>query len=418
MGILSALKESLSFAADHLSGAVRRMFMAKTVDALGPGGQRRAQEQLGWTRDTIRDGAADVRSGQPRVDHRRFNGPKASIELRLPGLRQDIRDIVQPHLQADPKLNSTRLYCRLSVAQIAKALVKAKGYRPAKPPSRSRKARSDEGELPCNDALRKIINAMGYVLRKVRKCKPLKKVPEADQIFETVRDLNRLADASENDEILRISIDAKARVHVGEFSRGGYCRVERRALDHDFDPKYILVPVGLFLPKYNESYMDLYFDRAPADAWVDSLDALWQRECHRFPHTKQLLLNLDNGPENNSYRTQFMARLVEFANKTGLILTLAYYPPYQSKYNAVERYWGVVENTWSGELLDTIEAVVGFASSVTYNGVQTVVRLIDKVYDKGVSVTKEVMRQVNAQLMRAAQIPKYLVTIVAATCSP
>jgi hypothetical protein len=397
MELSASLEQCLIYAAAHLSGAARRALMGMTAEALGPGGQRRAHRLLGFDRDVIRKGAAEVRAGKPDIDWRRFNGPAPTIEARLPHLKKHIREVVEPHLHADPKLTSERIYCRLSVAGIVSALIEHKGY--------------SSTDLPSDESIRRMINAMGYTLRKVRKSKPLKKVPEADVIFETIADLNQQADACPDDEILRLSMDAKTRVKVGAFSRGGYSRVQRDALDHDFAPDAILVPVGILVPKYDEFYIDLYRDRAPADAWVDSLEAFWQREGRRFPNTRQLLLNLDNGPENSSQRTQFIARLVQFAEQTGLTLTLAYYPPYQSKYNSVERCWGVLENHWSGELLDSIEAVVGFASTMTYNGVRAAVRLAEKIYEKGVTVSRTLMAEANKHVQRATGIPKYLVTI-------
>jgi hypothetical protein len=63
-----------------------------------------------------------------------------------------------------------------------------------------------------------------------------------------------------------------------------------------------------------------------------------------------LLIDLDNGPEIASSRTQFMKRLVEFSDQHHLTLELAYYPPYHSKYNLIERCWGILENHWNGTL--------------------------------------------------------------------
>lgn len=397
MELHPALKEGLELAGSHLTGAVRRAFMALVVEAMGLGGQRFAHDELGWDRDAIRQGASELRNGGADIDFRRFNGPKPRIDLQLPELRKHLREIVEPHVHADPKLTSDRIYVRLSVAGIVGALVEHKGY--------------SQLELPSDESLRKMLNDMDYCLRKVRKSLPLKKVPQADQIFETVADLNRQADACEKDEILRLSLDTKARLKVGAFSRGGYTRGKHNALDHDFAPDAVLVPMGIFLPKYGELHIDMIRDRAPADAWVDSLESFWEREGHRFPSTGQLLLNLDNGPENSSNRTQFMGRLVQFVDNTGLLVTLAYYPPYQSKYNAIERCWGILEKHWSGELLDSIKAVMGFASSMTYNGVRAAVRLVEKAYAKGVSLCGSEMKRVNARIQRATEIPKYLVTI-------
>jgi hypothetical protein len=172
MELIARLKESLILAAEHLTGSVRRVFMARTVEALGAGGQRLAERELGWDRETVRKGESESRLGRESIDFRAFNGPKPKVVRHFPNLKQDLKDIIQPHLQTDPKFSSTRLYCRLNVAQITEALIETKGYR--------------REQLPSREWLRKTIDAMGYGLRKVRKCKPLKKVPEADQIFETV----------------------------------------------------------------------------------------------------------------------------------------------------------------------------------------------------------------------------------------
>lgn len=78
----------------------------------------------------------------------------------------------------------------------------------------------------------------------------MKKVPETDAIFERLAEVNPAADADET--VLRLSIDAKATIPLGLFSRGGYSRLTVKALDHDFVPDQKVTPVGLFLPQFNE----------------------------------------------------------------------------------------------------------------------------------------------------------------------
>ena len=63
-----------------------------------------------------------------------------------------------------------------------------------------------------------------------------------------------------------------------------------------------------------------------------------------------------------------MRRIVDFAHYTSLTVRLAYYPPYHSKYNPIERCWGILENHWNGALLDSIEAVIRFATTMTWQG--------------------------------------------------
>ena len=81
-------------------------------------------------------------------------------------------------------------------------------------------------------------------------------------------------------------------------------------------------------------------------------------------------------------------------------MRLAYYPPYHSKYNPVERVLGVLERSWSGALLDSVETVVNYAKNMTYNGVAPVVKVVEEVYETGVTVAKESMAAVEAAVDR------------------
>ena len=78
------------------------------------------------------------------------------------------------------------------------------------------------------------------------------------------------------------------------------------------------------------------------DFIVDCLEQWWEKVSDRFAHIQTLVINQDNGPENHSRRTQFLKRIVEFAQKYRLNIRLAYYPPYYSKYNPIERTWAVL----------------------------------------------------------------------------
>jgi transposase len=89
-----------------------------------------------------------------------------------------------------------------------------------------------------------------------------------------------------------------------------------------------------------------------------------------------LVVNLDNGPENHSRRTQFMQRLVDFVRHYRVTVRLAYYPPYHSKYNPIERCWGILENHWNGTLLDSIDTVLAFDRTMTWQGRHPVVHLV------------------------------------------
>jgi hypothetical protein len=133
-----------------------------------------------------------------------------------------------------------------------------------------------------------------------------KKIRQTDAIFARLQEVNPEADRAAN--VLRLSMDAKAAVKIGLFSRGGKSRVRVEAADHDFRPDAVLIPFGILLPQYDDLY--LYFLHSPltSDGIVDVLEDWWRRVRRRFRRVDTLLLNQDNGPENQSRRTQFMKR--------------------------------------------------------------------------------------------------------------
>lgn len=221
--------------------------------------------------------------------------------------------------------------------------------------------------------------------------------------------VNHAADAAPG--VLRVSLDAKATVKIGPFSRRGRSRVPTAAADHDFQPEATVTPVGLLLPELDELFLYGVTSRVTSDCLVDCLTVWWEGVRERFRHITTLVLNLDNGPENHSHRTQFMHRLVQFAQQYHLTVQLAYYPPYHSKYNPIERCWGALEHHWNGTLLDTLDAVLGFAATMTWKGAHPVVTLVTTAYERGVTLTKAAMAAVEAHLTRLPHLEKWFLDI-------
>jgi transposase len=207
-------------------------------------------------------------------------------------------------------------------------------------------------------------------------------------------------------------MDTKATVKVGPFARGGKSRVPTQAADHDFQPDATITPVGIFLPATDELFLYQVTSKVTSDCLVDRLAQWWERIRKRFAHVTTLLINLDNGPENHSRRTQFMYRLVAFAQQYGITVRLAYETPYHSKYNPIERCWGILENHWNGAILDSVETVRQFATTMTWNGIHPVVEIITTTYQTGVKLAKDAMAVVETQIQRAPSLGKWFVDIV------
>ncbi len=234
--------------AQKLKGSDRRQFMASVVQSLGIGGQIFAEKQLGWNRRTIRIGMIELLSGEVIPDGYERSGRKR-IETKLPNLLEDMRSIVDPNSQTDPSFQSTRLYTRLSAAEVRRQLLLTKDYK-------------DE-ELPSTETIRKRLNEMGFSLKRIAKTKPQKRIAETDAIFNQIAIINQAADADPH--TLRISNDAKVAIKVGEFDRGGRTRVPTEALDHDFDAVMKLTPYGIFLPEFDELSLFFISSRLTAD---------------------------------------------------------------------------------------------------------------------------------------------------------
>jgi transposase len=225
-----------------------------------------------------------------------------------------------------------------------------------------------------------------------------------------VNRINQAADAAV--DTLRISIDAKAPVTLGPFSRGGKSRAQVAAADHDFAPEATVTPVGIFLPTLAELFISGVTSHVTSDCLVDRLAQWWEAVRERFTHITTLVVNLDNGPENHSRRTQFMQRMVDFVQHYHLTVRLAYYPPYPSKYNPIERCWGILENHWNGTLLDSIATVLEFARTMTWQGQHPIVDLVTTTYKTGVKLTKDAMQRIETQLQRLPDLGKWFVDIV------
>ena len=200
---------------------------------------------------------------------------------------------------------------------------------------------------------------------------------------------------------------------IGEFSRGGVARGQKsvRAADHDMHPDAVLAPAGILEVASGQLNVVFGTSRDTSDFVADSLELWWTNRRVVHPGVRRLLIDLDNGPEIASSRTQFMKRLVEFSDRHQLTLELAYYPPYHSNYNLIERCWGILENHWNGTLLTSVDTVLKWARTMTWRGVAPIVHLLDRVYETGVRLSPRLFRPIAVRLKRSESLPKWSLTI-------
>jgi hypothetical protein len=149
--------------------------MASVVKGLGRGGAAWTKRELGWDPTTRRKGLSELEAGFVAADSLHLRGRKGFC-AKLPKLHNDLRSICEANCQTDPTFRTT-----------------------------------------------------------VAKTKPLRKIPETDEIFEKVHEINAQADADPG--IVHLSIDTKTTVPIGNLSRGEKSRLPTQALDHDLEPE-------------------------------------------------------------------------------------------------------------------------------------------------------------------------------------
>lgn len=212
--------------------------------------------------------------------------------------------------------------------------------------------------------------------------------------------------------VKRWSIDCKATVKIGEFSRGGVTRGDNRASDHDMGCKEKYIPCGIVDEESAALHITFGSSYKTSDFIVDTIEAKWNAmDEQEKAKTRLIQIKMDNGPESSGRRTQFLSRMVQFADVINRPLHLLYYPPYHSKYNPIERCWGILEWKWNGAKLLDVETMLGWAKKMTWKGLQPVVELSRQVYTKGIALGKVAMEAVEARLKRDPQLPKYDIVI-------
>ena len=162
MELTDSLKALFINTAKMLKGSERRRFMARTVQQLGPGGQRRAERELGWNRQTMRKAGRELASGLICLDAYALRRRKRA-EAHLPNLLTDIQAIVDSQSQADPQFRTRRLYTRLTAAEVRRQWIAQKGYA--------------DSDLPTERTIASKLHALGYYPSKVAKTQPQKRSP-------------------------------------------------------------------------------------------------------------------------------------------------------------------------------------------------------------------------------------------------
>lgn len=172
------------------------------------------------------------------------------------------------------------------------------------------------------------------------------------------------------------------------------------------------IPCGIVDQDSGQLFISFGSSYKTSDFIVDTLAAWWASlsgtQQQQIP---MLQLKIDNGPESSGVRTQFLKRMVEWVDQIGKPVQLLYYPPYHSKYNPIERCWGILEKHWNGAKLTDCATMLAWAESMKWKGHHPQIELNSSFYPKGISLSKKEMRQIETRLERHPELPKWDILI-------
>jgi len=213
----------------------------------------------------------------------------------------------------------------------------------------------------------------------------------------------------------RISVDSKKKELIGQFKNTGqtWCQEGEKVNDHDFasDAKGRATPYGVYDPERNEGHVCVTTSSDTADLAVDAICDWWRlNQCH-YPNAKRLMIEADSGGSNASRSRRYKKRLQDFADESGLEITVCHYPPGTSKWNPIEhRLFSQITITWAGYVLSTLLILLGFIrKTTTKTGLKVTATQFDRTYEKGLKVSRAEFKAI--QLTRKETCPQWNYTI-------
>jgi hypothetical protein len=262
----------------------------------------------------------------------------------------------------------------------------------------------------------RLLKQMGYSLRVNHKqlSRVCKTAPgERDAQFTHIAQIRKHCAAS---GLPLISVDTKKKELIGRFKNPGaaWNREPIHVNDHDFpsDAAGKAFPYGIYdlLANRGTIYVGTSIDTA--EFAVDAIEAWWLSEGrYRYDGAKELTILADGGGSNGSTNRLWKRDLHQLAQRHGLTVTVAHYPPGASKWNPIEhRLFSEVSKNWAGRPLDSYETVLNYISTTkTKAGLEVRAHLFDRQYAKGIKIADAEMRSIS--ITWHASLPRWNYTL-------
>ena len=365
-----------------------RLWVAAEAKVLGRGGIAAVTSATGILGKRIRIGMRELEQmeGNPPpqpAQEQRIRRPGAGRKLATekdPTLLRDLESLIDPATRGDPE--SPLRWTTKSVRNLAAELC-AMGHKVGK------------------QKVSELLHDLQYSLQSLRKTTEGSSHPDRNAQFEHI---NRQAKAFQAKGQPVISVDTKKKELIGDFHNKGQEWQPTGSPEpvrvHDFiDPELgKAIPYGVYDVARNEGWVNVGIDHDTAEFAVESIRRWWRRMGrYAYPDATELLITADGGGSNGCRTRLWKLELQQFANESGLRLTIAHYPPGTSKWNKIEhRMFSHITENWRGRPLESLETVVNLiANTTTSKGLRIKAALDARSYADKIRVSDADLTTVN-----------------------
>jgi transposase len=359
----------------------RRIAAALEAQQYGRGGIAAVARATGMSRQTIYRGLEDLQSGVQTKRVRAAGAGRKRLTDQQPKLKETLESLVQPTVRGDPE--SPLRWTTRSTRRLQTELEEA-------------------GYSASHRSVASLLHEMDYTLQGNRKSIE-SEVPPVDRNAQFLY-INDLAAAELRAHRPVVSVDTKKKELVGNYKNGGReWRPKGKTRDvsaYDFRKPDVpkAVPYGVYDRGQNKGWVNVGMSADTAEFAVESIRQWWRHMGKaRYRSSRRLLICADSGG-SNGYRLQLWKReLQTLANETGLTITVCHFPPGTSKWNAIEhKLFSFISMNWKGRPLVDFRTVVNLiAATTTKAGLVVKARLDQRVYKRGIKVSKEEMKNLN-----------------------
>jgi hypothetical protein len=362
------VEERILMMLPHLNEMQKRLFLASEAIAYGHGGIAEVIRISKVSRNTIKKGIKEIKSGKTYNGKIRCDGGgRKPIEVTHPNIEDEIRRLIDGSTYGDPE--RVLSYTTESLRKIEREL-------------------NNRNIQIGRTAIAKTLDSMGYSKQSNQKMLQVGEPhPDRNAQFEHINE-TAATYLAVGDPV--ISVDTKKKENIGNFKNNGQeyrqNKDPRKVLDHDFPIEELgkISPYGVYNLNNNTGFVNVGTSHDTSEFAVDSISRWWEAVGkHTFPDSKKIYITCDSGGSNGYRVRMWKYQLQQFANRTGSEIEVSHFPRGTSKWNKVEhRLFCYISKNWQGKpLVDVQTAIDLIGSTKTTTGLEVICVRDDTEYE-------------------------------------